>query len=221
MVNWEEQRRAPRTLVDVEARLLLAGQTILGFIQDLSPLGSQFVPDKPIRADAGDSGEMRFALPQAERWLEPRVEARRTTMFTRAAGDQAQSIGFQFAGLRPEDEGAIASGCREWATHRVRQYALSSRCFVQGEGRLATFSRFGTLTSCSRSYARMLLPTDANLPPGTRLRLKMASSAVTSEIEQANVGHDGLEVLLRLDGWGRDFFLYEVLKESKATRGAG
>jgi hypothetical protein len=215
MATGEEQRRAPRTLVDVEARLMLGGQTIQGFIQDLSPLGSLFVPERALQIDAGDSGSMRFAMPPAENWIEPRVEARRTTMFRRAGGEQAQSIGFQFSGLRPDQEDAVAEGCREWAIHRVRQYALAARCFVQGEGKLAAFSRFGKLIQCSRSYARMVLPTDAEFPRGSRLKLKMGSSPVATEIEQATVGPEGLEVLLRIHGWRCDFFLHEVRKDLK------
>ena len=212
MTPGAEQRRAPRTLVDVEARLQMNGQTVLGFIQDLSPLGALFVPEKPIRADTNNTGHMRFHIPPATRWLEPNVEARRTTTFTRANGEQAKSIGLQFSGLRHPEEEAIAEGCREWGTHRTRQYPLQARCYVQGEGRLADFMRFGTVTTLSRSYARILLPTGYDFPRGSRLILKAGASAVPAEIEQATATGDGADVLLRLDGWGRDFFMFEIRK---------
>jgi hypothetical protein len=198
-------------VVDVEAVLHLSGlKAYQGVIRDLSHLGSLFVPEQPIDAPAGARGSLRFPLPTTEYWLEPSVEVRRVMTFTRAGGEQGQGVAVEFSGLKREDEQAIMAGCQSWDGHRMRQYDLSARCYVQGEGGLTHYSRFGRLLGGTRSYLRVEIPTGSGVSRGIRLRLKMSRTWVTGEVEQTTEKGSSIEVLVRLEGWGRDFFLHEA-----------
>lgn len=211
----EEQRRAPRTVVDVEALLHLNGlRSFPGVIHDLAYLGCLFVPEKPLTVCAGDRGSLRFALPVADPWLEPNVEVRRLTTFNRLGGDVGQGIGMEFSGLKAADEHAITTGCQEWDGYRTRQYELAARCYVESEGGSTHYARFGKLLGGTRNYLRLNLPSAAGLTRGIRLRLKMARTWVAGEVEQTAVNGAGLEVLVRIEGWGRDFFLHEARRQS-------
>jgi hypothetical protein len=211
----EEQRRAPRTVVDVEALLHLNGlRSFPGVIRDLAHLGCLFVPEKPLRLGAGDRGTLRFALPTTEQWLEPNVEVRRLTTFKRMGGDEGQGIGMEFGGLKDDEEQAISDGCRQWDQHRMRQYELGARCYVQSEGGSTHYARFGQLLGGTRSYLRLSLPAGPGVARGIRLRLKMARTWVAGEVEQTTLSGPDMEVLVRIEGWGRDFFLHEARRQS-------
>ena len=211
----EEHRRAPRTVVDVEAVLHLSGlRSTSGVIRDLAHLGCLFVPEKPLRVEAGDRGSLRFALPTTDDWLEPNVEVRRLTTFTRLGGGEGQGIGMEFGGLKTEQEQAISAGCEEWDSHRMRQYDLAARCYVQSEGGSTHYARFGQLLGGTRSFLRLSLPAGPGVTRGTRLRLKMARTWVAGEVEQTTPAGAKLEALIRIEGWGRDFFLHEARRQS-------
>jgi len=211
----EEHRRASRTVVDVEGLLHLNGlPSFPGVIHDLAHLGCLFVPEKPLRVAAGDRGRLRFALPTTEEWLEPNVQVRRLTTFTRLGGDEGQGIGMEFGGLKADEEQVIEAGCQEWDSHRMRQYDLGARCYVQSEGGSTHYARFGTLLGGTRSYLRLSLPAGPGIARGIGLRLKMARTSVSGEVEQTTLTGANIEVLVRIEGWGRDFFLHEVRRQS-------
>ncbi|HLY67534.1 MAG TPA: PilZ domain-containing protein [Chloroflexota bacterium] len=215
MVNWEEQRRAPRTIVDVEARLQLDRQPACqGIIQDLSFLGSLFVPELPVQVQPDSAGQLTFALPTAVSWLQPRIAVRRITSYTRPGGSQAQGIAFEFSGLSTEEERAIAAGCLEWTDHRVRTYPLAARCFVEANAPTGHFSRYGRLTSGSRGQLRLSVPTAVSLAADDPVHLKLSTTAVTGNLQTSTPERDGTELLIRVEGWGRDFFLHEARRQS-------
>jgi hypothetical protein len=210
-MSWEEHRRAPRTVVDVEARLHLAGQApCQGVIQDLSFLGSLFVPEHPLPVQPDGQGQLRFALPTAVSWLEPHIEVRRITTYTRPNGQQAQAIAFEFSGLSQEQERAIAAGCHEWDSHRSKRYPLSARCFVESDSLQPHFARYGRLIAGSRTQVRISLPAGMEIERGMALRLKVGGSSVSGGVEQASSERAATELEVRLEGWGRDFFLHEA-----------
>lgn len=218
MTDWEEHRRAPRTVVDVEALLNLSGlRTCSGVIRDLSYLGALFVPEKPLRLEEGSRGSLRFALPNTPEWLEPAIVVRRMTTFTRSSGQAGQGIGVEFSGLRIEDQDAIDTGCREWDSHRMRQYSLSARVYCQSEGGLTHYARFGQLIGGTRSYLRLSLPNGPGVSRGCWLKLKMSRTWVRGEVEKITPNGLNLEILLRIEGWGRDFFLHEAQRQSLAA----
>jgi PilZ domain-containing protein len=211
----EEQRRAPRTVVDVEALLHLNGlRSFPGVIHDMAYLGCLFVPDKPLVVAPGDRGSMRFAMPMVDQWLAPTVEVRRLTSFTRLGGDVGQGIGLEFSGLKQQEEQAITAGCQQWDSYRTRRYELTARCYVESEGGSTHYARFGELRGGTRNYLRLNLPAGAGLARGIRLRLKMARTWVAGEVEQTTVKSTDMEVLVRIEGWGRDFFLHEARRQS-------
>jgi hypothetical protein len=215
MERVEEHRRAPRTIVDVEALLHLEGlRTIPGVIRDLAYLGCLFVPQSPVRVHAGDRGSLRFALPGRTDWLEPGIEVKRLTSFTRNQDEEGQGLGIEFGGLQAAEEEAISTACREWDHERSRQYELAARCYVQSEGGTTHYARFGQLLGGTRSYLRVTLPAGPGLARGIRLRLKMSRTWVNGEVEQVTTSAQQMEVLLRIDGWGRDFFLHEARRQS-------
>ncbi len=187
-----------------------------GVIRDLAYIGSLFVPRQPIAAREGQRGTLRFPLPTSSDWLEPQVEIRRFTTFTRAGGEPGQGIGLEFAGLTAAQEKAIAEGCQQWDGQRMRQYELSARVYVQGEGGLTHYTRFGRLIAGTRTYLRLRLPSGPGLARGIHLRLKLARSWVSGEVEQLSQQAGEIEVLLRLEGWGRDFFLHEARRQPPA-----
>ena len=190
-------------------------QTSPGVIRDLSSVGALFVPDTPVQVDSGTRGSLRFGLPTSADWLEPSITIRRFTTFIRTGGLEGQALGLEFSGLRPDEEETIVRGCAEWDSHRMRQYTLAARCFAQTEGSLTAYARFGQLIGGTRSYLRVSLPAAAGLSRGARLQLKIARTWVKGEVEQTHELERGdLEVLLRMDGWGRDFFLHEARRQS-------
>ncbi|HEX6512309.1 MAG TPA: PilZ domain-containing protein [Chloroflexota bacterium] len=215
MANWEEQRRAPRTVVDVEAVLHLSGLTVCpGVIHDLSYLGALFVPEKAMQVQPAAQGSMRFALPTARQWLEPSVLVRRISSFPRPGGGEGHAFGTEFFGLSSQDQQAVSDGCAQWDSHRIRQATFNARCYVQSEGGLTGYARFGQLVGGTRNYVRLKLPAGQGLGRGMRIRLKIAREWVTGEVEQVSPDSDTMEVLVRLEGWGRDFFLHEAARES-------
>lgn len=215
MTAGEEHRRAPRTVVDVEALLHLSGlRTSPGVIRDLSSVGAMFVPDSPLTIDDGSRGSLRFALPNTSDWLEPSILVRRITTFQRTGGETGQGIGLEFSGLRAEDRQAIETGCQEWDGHRMRQYSLSARVYVQSEGGLTHYSRFGQLIGGTRSYVRLSLPNGPGVSRGIWLKLKMSRTWIRGEVERITPGDLTMEVLLRIEGWGRDFFLHEARRQT-------
>jgi hypothetical protein len=216
--DWEEQRRAPRTVVDVEAMLHLSGlRTFPGVIRDLSYLGALFVPESPLNIDEGSRGSLRFALSNTQDWLEPAVVVRRITTFTRVGGQMGQGIGVEFSGLPVEDQQAIDAGCREWDQHRMRQYTLAARVYVQSDGGLTHYARFGQLIGGTRSYLRLSLPAGPGVARGIWFKLKMSRTWIRGEVERITEDGSQLEVLLRIEGWGRDFFLHEARRQSLAS----
>jgi len=72
-------------------------------------------------------------------------------------------------GLSPRDEQAISKGCEEWDSHRMRQYELAARCYVEGEGGSRDYARFGQLLGGTRSYLRVRLPAGPGVSRGSRL----------------------------------------------------
>lgn len=219
--SGEDQRRAPRTLVDVEAELHLHGHPVChGIMQDLSILGSLFMPEKALRAEPNAQGRLRFAMPTAVSWIEPRIQVRRVSSFPRATGEEVQTIGFEFSGLDSQQERAIAAGCMEWPTHRVRDYSLAARCFVQGMGAQRHFSRFGRVVGGTRNHIRLSLASSGELARQSEVRVKVTATSVAGEIEDVRQERSGVEVLVRLTGWGRDFFLHEARRESLADTSA-
>lgn len=212
----EEQRRAPRTVVDVEALLHLNGlRSFPGVIHDMAYLGCLFVPDKPLTVAASDRGSMRFAMPMVDQWLVPNVEVRRVTTFTRLGGDVGQGLGLEFSGLKQHEEQAISAGCEQWDRYRTHRYDLTARCYVESEGGSTHYARFGELRGGTRNYLRVTLPAGAGVSRGIRLRLKMARTWVAGEVEQTTPKSTEMEVLVRIEGWGRDFFLHEARRQSK------
>ena len=213
-MSWEEQRRAPRTSVDVEAALRLGHTSCQGVIVDLSTVGSLFRPEQPLEVRLGVTGHMRFALPTSLSWLEPRIEVKRSTAYTRPNGEEAQAIGFEFSGLRDEEQRAIAAGCLEWDAHRTREYPLAARCYLQGEGDLQTFSRYGRLIRGSRNQLHVSLARGVDVPVGGALRLKLGNLWVSGEVRDVQPSSSSMELVVRLtDSWGRDFFLHEARRE--------
>lgn len=214
-MTGEEHRRAPRATVDVEARLHLDGHAAAqGIIQDLSFLGSLFVPEHPVDVAPNGQGQLRFALPTAVSWLEPHIEVRRITSYSRPSGQAAQAIAFEFSGLTHEQERAIAAGCHDWASLRAKRYTLSARCFVESNGPEPHFARYGRLTSGSRTDVELSLPAHFEIGHGSAVRLKVAASTVTGKIEVVSAERSSTDVQVRLDGWGRDFFLHEARRQS-------
>jgi hypothetical protein len=217
MTDREEHRRAPRTVVDVEALLRLSGlRTCPGIIQDLSYLGALFVPGKTLHLEPGSLGHLRFALPTAAHWLEPKVEIKRTTTFARSGGEPGQAFGMQFSGLTRHDEDAISAGCQDWNSYRVEQYEFAARCYAQSDG-AAHYARFGQLVGGTRTYLRLSLPTGPGLERGMALKLRIGRTWLASEVEKTNPDGPNNEVLLRIAGWGRDFFLHEARRHSMAA----
>jgi hypothetical protein len=215
MSNGPDLRRAPRTVVDVEAEFHLSGlRTYLGVIRDLSHLGCLFVPEAPIEASLGSRGTLRFALPTTPDWLEPNIAVRRIESFTRSSGGAGQGIGMEFSGISAEQQEAIVAGCREWDSHRMRQYELSARCFVQSEGGMTHYARFGQLLGGTRSYLHLTLPVGSSISRGMGLRLKMARTWIAGRVETISEGPAEMDVSLRIEGWGRDFFLHEARRQS-------
>jgi hypothetical protein len=218
MSDGEEHRRAPRTVVDVEALLHLSGlRTCPGVIRDLSYVGAMFVPDSPIKVDEGSRGSLRFALPNTDDWLEPSISVRRITTFSRTGGQTGQGIGLEFPGLKLEDRHTIESGCHDWDGHRMRQYTLAARVYVQSEGGLTHYARFGQVTGGTRSYLRLNLPNGPGLARGIWLKLKMSRTWIRGEVERLTEDGATMEVLLRIEGWGRDFFLHEARRQTLAS----
>src|SRR5437867_2815281 len=219
MSNGEEQRRAPRTVVDVESELHLSGlRTYQGVVRDMSYLGALFVPENPLQAEIGGRGSLQFALPTYLEWLQPSIQIRRTSSYLRPGSGEIVAYGMEFFGLTPEQEQAITTGCQQWDSHRMRQYELSARCFVQSEGGLTAYARFGQLLGGTRSYLRLSLPSGPNVVNGIGLRLKIARTWIGGEVERVTEREADMEVLLRIDGWGRDFFLHEARQQSAAAR---
>lgn len=210
-MSWTEQRRAPRTTVDVEARLSIPGQgACQGVILNLSFAGNLFLPERSLDIPAGGGAHMRFAMPSSRSWLEPLVQVRRAADFILPSGQPAQAIGFEFLGLSHEEERAIGTGCVEWEAHRQREYPLSARCYLKGLDVFRHFSRYGRLTSASHDVARVSVA-ETRLPLGTRLRLKVDTVWVSGKVEEAKAEGDQSRLLLRLEPeWGRDFFLHEA-----------
>lgn len=214
-MSGEEHRRAPRTVVDVEARLHLTGHRPCdGIIKDLSFLGSLFVPENPVHVEPDGQGQLRFALPTALSWLEPHIAVRRITAYTRPGGQQSQAIAFEFSGLTHEQERAIAAGCHEWDTLRTKRYTLSARCFLENQGGQPHFARYGRLTGGTRGQVQLSLPSGVEIGPGSAVRLKIGSATATGLVEGATTERAGTELLVRLEGWGRDFFLHEARRQS-------
>src|SRR5712691_7773272 len=184
MSNGEEQRRAPRTVVDVEAELHLSGlRTYQGVIRDMSHLGALFVPENPLQAEIGGRGSLQFALPTNLDWLQPSIQIRRTSSYLRPGSGEVVAYGLEFFGLTPEQEQAINTGCQQWDSHRMRQYELSARCFVQSEGGLTAYARFGQLLGGTRSYLHLTLPVGSSISRGMGLRLKMARTWIAGRVE--------------------------------------
>ena len=211
----QEQRRAPRTPVDMEAELRLQGESVCyGILQDLSILGSLFIPERPLKVDSGQAGRLRFAVPTATSWIEPNIYVRRVTTIPRAIGEETQGIGFEFSGLDDEQERAISAGCMDWSGHRIREYHLSADCFVQGIGDFRHYARFGKVAHASRSRVAVHVPASGELKPGAELRLKVTSLFVPSVLEELKPGRSGVELVVKPSGWGRDFFLHEARRSS-------
>ena len=205
-----DQRRAPRTNVDIEAELHLAGQlAVRGVMQDLSIMGSLFVPESAVRGQPGMRGRMRFAVPTVASWVEPSVEIRRLTTSFRATGDAAQAIGFEFSDLPGQMERAVASACLGWTTDRMRDYNLMADVFVQGLNEYRHYSRFGKLVSGSRNRVRLTVSESGELKPFAPVRLKVTNTSVVGEIEEVRPEYGSVQLIVRLSGWGRDFFLHE------------
>ncbi len=217
MSNGPELRRAERYVVDVEAELLLRGlRASPGVIRDMSHLGVLFVPDQPPRAEIGSRGSLRFALPTWPHWLQPSVQIRRTTSYTRPGGGEVQAFGMEFFGLSPQEVQAVTEGAQAWDSHRMRQYELSARCFVQSEGGLTHYARFGQLLGGTRNYLRLSLPPGGNVSQGTGLRLKISRTWLSAEVERITERPSDMEMLLRIQGWGRDFFLHEARNQASS-----
>jgi hypothetical protein len=213
--NPADQRRAPRTNVDIEAELHLAGQlAVRGVIQDLSIKGSLFVPESTVRGQPGVRGRMRFAVPTTTNWVEPSVELRRLTASFRATGDAAQAIGFEFAPLPGDLERAVASACLGWTSDRMREYTLATDVFVQGLNEYRHYSRFGKLLGGSRNRVRLTVPESGEITPFAPVRLKVTDTSVMGEVEELRQEHGSVQLIVRLSGWGRDFFLHEARRLS-------
>jgi len=192
-------------------------RTCPGVIRDLSYLGALFVPESPLKIEQNSRGSLRFALSNTPDWLEPGIVVRRITTFNRIGGETGQGIGVEFSGLRAEDQQAIDEGCREWDQHRMRQYTLAARVYVQSEGGLTHYARFGQLIGGTRSYLRVSLPAGPGVARGIWLKLKMSRTWITGEVERITEDGANMEVLLRIEGWGRDFFLHEARRQSLAS----
>ncbi|MBV9120845.1 MAG: PilZ domain-containing protein [Chloroflexi bacterium] len=219
--SWEEQRRAPRTSVDVEAELRLGGQVYHGVIQDLSFCGSLFIPEQRLQVAQGERGRFRFALPTALSWIEPHIEVRRVTNFPMVGRRDGQAVAFEFSGLTLEHERAIAAGCLEWSSHRQREYSLAASCSVQGLGANADFKRLGRAVSGSRDLVRISLPAEADLPRGAMVQLRVSNTSVEASVQSTEQERQGSVVQARLTGWGRDFFLHEARRGILASSGLG
>jgi hypothetical protein len=180
----------------------------------LSFLGSLFVPEHSVQIAPDGRGHLRFALPTAISWIEPHIQVRRITSYSRPNGQQAQAVGFEFSGLTHEQERAIAAGCMEWGSHRTKRYPLSARCFVESHGEQEHFSRYGRLVNGSRSQILLSLPEGLDIARGAMLRLKVGMSSVSGTVEHASSERSSTELDVRLEGWGRDFFLHEARRQS-------
>lgn len=212
-MGFVEHRRAPRTTVDVEARLSIPGQgACQGIIVNLSFTGNLFLPERPLEIPPGGGAHMLFTMPSSRAWLEPLVQVRRAADLTLPSGQVAQAIGFEFLGLSMEEERAIGSGCVEWADHTRREYPLSARCYLRGLGSLPHFSRYGRLISGGRDRLRVNLAAPLRLDAGAQLEVKVHSAAMTATVEASPDAHQ-LELRLGRE-WGRDFLLHEARRQS-------
>ena len=209
-----ENRRASRAIVDVDAELKLPSGTFQGTIHDLSFLGSLFLTDELEAVPMGTSGRVRFVLPTSASWFEPAIEVRRSTTFPRPRGLSAQAIGFQFSGLEPNEERAIALACLQWDSYSSRQFPLAAQCFVQGQDVIQNLSRFARLTSGSRQVLQLRFPGPVPLEPRNLVRLRVGRASVGGRVSEVYKDRFGTDVTLRVEGWGGDFFLHEARREA-------
>ena len=184
-------------------------------ILNLSFTGNLFLPEHPLDVPIGGGGHMRFAMPGSRSWLEPLIQMRRVAALARSTGELAQAIGFEFLGLSSEEERAIGMGCAEWEEHRMREYPLSARCYLKGEGDFQHFSRHARLTAGGRDRLRVSLHAGTDVPVGTWLRVKVGDVWVRGQVVDAGASQRHSELVLRLgDEWGRDFLLHEARRQS-------
>ena len=207
----QEKRRAPRAVVDIDGQLAVGGATLLGTIHDLSFTGSLFITEDLLNIATGASAVLTFVLPNSTAWFKPQVEVRRTSTFQRLFGQSAQAVGFAFSGLALSEERAIALACYEWASCSSRAYALAAECFAQGLDGIQNFSRFGRLLEGSRDALALRFPSkELPLQPRHLLRLKVGQATTLARVLRLNETRLGTEVGLRMEGWGRDFFLHQA-----------
>ncbi len=205
-----EHRAAPRTIVDIDAELVVPIGVITGTIHDLSFLGSLFMTEELSPVEAGTSGSLNFVLPTSAERFSPRIDVRRTTTFPRPGGKSAQAIGFAFSGLQPNEERAIALACMEWNSVSLREFPLAVQCFVQGQYEVQNFSRFGRLSRGSREQVCIHFDKDTPLQRRHLVRLKVGQVAVMARVTSTTETRIGWDVTAQIDGWGRDFFLHEA-----------
>jgi hypothetical protein len=213
-----EQRRAPRTQVDVEARMRLKDQsTVRGIIVNLSFMGSLFLSlaERPMKVKNGTMGVMRFAMPTSLQWLEPRIIVKRATMVPLGEGNSAQAFGFEFAGVTEEEQRAIATGCEDWAEHIARIYPLAARCQVESITATKNFKRYGRIVAGGRDVMRIRLQGSMAIDSGIRVRLLAETAYVGGTVRQVVPSPQATELVVDLDpDWGRDFFLHDVRRQA-------
>ncbi|MDE3074464.1 MAG: PilZ domain-containing protein [Chloroflexota bacterium] len=209
-----EQRRAPRTVVDIDAELHAATRVCRGTIHDLSFLGSLFIaedvddPEDSPELQPAVLGKLHFVLPTSPLAFSPSVRLRRTTTFPRPLGKVGVAVAFEFSELQAAEERAIALACYEWESYGSREFPLAAQCFVQGRDEVQNFSRFARLVSGSRDVLRFGFPKPVPLKAGHAVSLKLGQRIVAARIRSVDVGRLGIGVTARTEGWGRDFFLH-------------
>jgi hypothetical protein len=221
--NAEERRRSPRTAVDVEAQMRLRGfASTQGVILDLSPVGNLFLPEQPLDVKPRTVGYMRFAMPTALMWLEPRIVVRRIAKVLSPEGEERQAIAFEFRDLKPVEEQAIESGCADWTEHLTRVYPLAARVELTTLVGVRQVMRVGRIVNGGREAIRVRLRPGTALPVGSRLGLRGANYGIHGYLTHMRRSPTDTEVLIQLtDEWGRDFFLHDARRQTLALVRAG
>ena len=196
-----------RMAISLDARLDTADGYLDGTLVDISYDGARFKGLFARRYRFGEEVQIVIASPGQ---LHP-AAINATIRWSTTDGVYA---GMRFASMDLNQLHSLERLYNGWLSYHGRRFSASAPCTVQIEGSLSSWS--GRIRTVSAEATTVVCPHAGRPAVDQRVELRAGLYAVQGLITETRT--PSLE--LRLDGWGRDFFVQNVLSagvEDKAS----